>query len=304
VRFSGVPAAAGAQIERVPRLPSLLEEASESIAASLAALSPACKLTFADCGEGNAVDVLGAGWADGFTGQIDGEGGTPVGYVIVSRRSAYELCDRALGGKLDFQPGAFETAPTRIETRFISLLSSMVAEALTNAFRQISPEFSLSVSDVRQGLSLTDSPQDKILVFVAWLELDFGAGPQKAAVLLRQSAIAPMRDMLKVVEAPSNTARSSPDHVWVNRIQREVSRTHVGVSAVLEERQITLGQIASLKVGDVLKLDATVKTLVRVESEGLPLFRCEMGKRNGVLVLSLHSPIDPEEELLATLTGG
>ena len=60
----------------------------------------------------------------------------------------------------------------------------------------------------------------------------------------------------------------------------------------------TLGDIASLRAGEVLALQANAKTQVRLECNAEPLFFCDLGQADGVYTLRTDDFVDQEQELL------
>ena len=73
-------------------------------------------------------------------------------------------------------------------------------------------------------------------------------------LILPQSVINPMRPALSKVLTGDTAAR---DPKWTQQIAAEVQKAEVTLRAVLEERLLTLGEIADLKVGQIIGLDAT-----------------------------------------------
>ena len=74
-------------------------------------------------------------------------------------------------------------------------------------------------------------------------------------------------------------ARVDPE--WSGRLQAEISRTTVSLDAFLDADTLTLGQIASLKVGQILTLPKTAPSRCELRCDGKPLFRCELGQADG-----------------------
>ena len=84
----------------------------------------------------------------------------------------------------------------------------------------------------------------------------------------------------------------------IQKIQSEVSRANVDLVAVLDEQELSLGDVAGFAVGRVLGLRATPDGLLRVECNGEPLINCEIGKANGVYALRVRDFIDQEKEFM------
>jgi flagellar motor switch protein FliM len=81
------------------------------------------------------------------------------------------------------------------------------------------------------------------------------------------------------------------DPKWTQQISAEVQKARVTLRAVLEERTLTLGEIADLKIGQVLELDATPATRVKLEGNDRPLFWCHMGQAQGSYMLRVDEVI-------------
>jgi flagellar motor switch protein FliM len=115
-------------------------------------------------------------------------------------------------------------------------------------------------------------------------------------VVVPQAALTPFRQALSriVSREPAN-----PDPAWVKQISDEVQRTAVTIHAVLESTDYTLGDIADLAVGQVLKLKATPRSRVKVESSEQPLFWAYLGQNEGMHTLCIDEPIDREQEFIA-----
>src|SRR5690606_16705261 len=94
-------------------------------------------------------------------------------------------------------------------------------------------------------------------------------------VIIPQAALNPMRQTLgKVLSGDSSTR----DPRWAKQIAAEVKKTEVTLKAVLEERYLTLGEIAGLQVGQVLELQATPRSRVKLEGNNQALFWCHIGR--------------------------
>ena len=89
-----------------------------------------------------------------------------------------------------------------------------------------------------------------------------------------------------------------PDPGWAKQIQKEVTRSVVSLSAILDERPGTLGEITGFRVGDVLELKANPQSRVRVECNGERLLWCDLGKSNGVYTLRVDTFVDREQEFI------
>ncbi len=74
-----------------------------------------------------------------------------------------------------------------------------------------------------------------------------------------------------------------------------MNRAEVKLRLVMEEREITLGEAADLKVGQVLRLQASPKTRMKLESNKQPLFWCQLGQAEGGYVVKIEDPVDLDQ---------
>ena len=109
------------------------------------------------------------------------------------------------------------------------------------------------------------------------------------------SALSALR---KPLSQAAPKAAPQPDPGWAQHIRKEVTRTHVTLTAILDERPGLLAEVFDLKVGQIVELDATPQSRVRVESNGERLMWCDFGKSNGVYTLRVDSFVDREQEFM------
>ena len=114
-------------------------------------------------------------------------------------------------------------------------------------------------------------------------------------VIVPQSALTPLRQSLARVISGESNAR---DPTWTRQMRQEVQRTGVTVRAVLEEDDFTLGKIAELKVGQVLKLQSTPRSRIKLESNHQPLFWCHLGQSEGFYTVRIDELFDRDQEFI------
>ncbi len=120
-------------------------------------------------------------------------------------------------------------------------------------------------------------------------------------VILPQTALARFKPALA---RPAARKTATVDPAWAKKIGQEVGKTEVAVRAVLESKEYTLGDLANLKVGQVLAMPATLKSRVKVESSEQPLFWAYLGQADGYHTLAIDETIDQEREFLNDMLGG
>ncbi|CAN7715955.1 flagellar motor switch protein FliM [Bosea sp. BE125] len=117
-------------------------------------------------------------------------------------------------------------------------------------------------------------------------------------VVIPQTALNPIRQNLAHVHSGQSTAR---DPRWTKQIRSEVQRTEVKLSAILEERAMTLGEIGSLQIGQVIELQASPQSKIQLQCNDETVFWCQLGQRNGSYVLRIQDHANEEQEFLDDL---
>lgn len=114
-------------------------------------------------------------------------------------------------------------------------------------------------------------------------------------ILIPQAALNSVRQQLG--RDLSNDA-AVRDPAWTRQIESEIGRTEVAVKGVIEERHFALADIAELKVGGILQLQATTKTRIRLECNAEPLFWCNLGQGDGFYTLRIDESVNQEQEFI------
>lgn len=119
-------------------------------------------------------------------------------------------------------------------------------------------------------------------------------------IAIPQAVLDPMRDAL--AQDPSATIQST-DPLWAQRMKARVTRTEVTLSAVMEKRDLTLGDIARFEVGQIVELPVTPTGLIKLECEGQALFWCEIGQKDGAYTIRIEDFVDKEQEFIDDVLG-
>jgi flagellar motor switch protein FliM len=183
---------------------------------------------------------------------------------------------------------------SNIELRMAQTLFEQVAKALQASFSLVSDtKFKLERLETRMDFAIIGRRNNQAVAAKFLLQALNRGG--EMFVIIPQSALNPMRKSLSRVVSGESTGR---DPRWLKQMASEVKKTEVTLTAVLEERFLTLGEIAELKVGQVIELQATPRSRVKLESNHQGLFWCHIGQSDGAYVLKIDETIDQEKEFL------
>lgn len=181
---------------------------------------------------------------------------------------------------------------SQIELRLAQMMFEQIGKALESSFSLVSATpFRLERTETRMEFAVIGGRSNKAVEAKFMLQALNRGG--EMFIMIPQSVINPMRPQLAKVLTGDTAAR---DPRWTRQMAAEVQKAEVTLKAVLEERHLTLGEIADLKVGQVIALDATPSTRVVLEGNDRPLFWCHMGQAQGSYVLRVDEAIAQGKE--------
>jgi len=214
--------------------------------------------------------------------------------LIFDPRIVDTLVAAVFGGSAADRDASLRARPNRprtgIETSLVAELARSLGKALDKAFAQAASlelrfERLETLVDVH-ALGRRDMP-----AVAATLTIDTAGGAASLVVLLPQTLLLPMRKSLSL--DPGEEA-SAADPRWTRQMEVGVTKARIAVTAVLDELEMTLGDIADLAVGQVLNLHGAGMGRVRLESAGHEMFWCKLGQGDGRYSLEIEEPIEQD----------
>jgi flagellar motor switch protein FliM len=214
--------------------------------------------------------------------------------VGFDRDFIFTMMEVLLGADGSEPPVDEERGFSNIELRLAQAIFEQVGKALQASFALVADTpFKFERLETRMDFAVIGRRNNQSVVAKFLLQALNRGG--EMFVIIPQSVLNPMRQTLaKVLSGDSSTR----DPRWAKQIAAEVKRTEVTLKAVLEERYLSLGEIADLKVGQVLELQATPRSRVKLEGNDQALFWCHVGKAEGSYVLRVDEQVDQEQEFI------
>lgn len=211
--------------------------------------------------------------------------GTTVG-LLFDRTFVSTVVEALFGGgdELDVAP----TGPlTAVERRIAEVVAMQASEALKAGFAEVLPSsFPFDRVQGKPDLAFLGRPNAAVLV--ATLRLKTLGQVAEIDLLVARAALDGFVDRLSVLPAdePANT-----DPRWSERLESQVSRAPMSLSAVVELERMTLGSLARLRVGQLLTLPRDAATDVRLVCQGRTLFRCDLGQSAGLYTVRVDESV-------------
>ncbi|WP_246329240.1 flagellar motor switch protein FliM [Chthonobacter rhizosphaerae] len=202
----------------------------------------------------------------------------------------FSMVDVLLGADGTEPPHEEDRAFSNIELRLAKVLFVEGAQSFQSAFSAIVPvTFRIERIETRMDFAVLGRRNNPAVVGSLLLQA-LGRGGE-LFVLIPQSVLTPFRHALARV---TSSEPSSGDQKWARQFQTEVQRSAVTVNAILEELPMTLADVAAFKVGDVIELNATPRSMVRLDCNRQPLFHCLLGQADGAYTLQVEATATPD----------
>ena len=179
---------------------------------------------------------------------------------------------------------------TGIETSLVAELARSLGKALNRAFAEIA-SLELTFERLQTLIDVYALGRRDMQAVATRLTIETPAGPTNLVVLLPQTLLAPIR---KNLSFDPSIQLSTPDPGWTRQMKVGVTKAPIAVTAVLDELEMTLGEIADLAVGQVLGLHGAGMGRVRLQCAGREMFWCKLGRGEGRYSLEIEEPIEQE----------
>jgi flagellar motor switch protein FliM len=292
---------ASASIDRLPMFRTVFERAASACAQELRAfaVSPP-QLTVASVESGAAAEVFAQHDGAIAAGTLQAAGWNARLLISARRSAVFAIVEMMLGGDGSQPEYAGKRPFSKIETRIAVAFFERFAKALGASVASVAAaQFTLEAA--ANSIDFDAIGGRGTAVFGVKLNLEVLGRSGEIVIAVPQSAIAPLR---QAFSRASSKDALRPDPRWAQQIEREITKASVTLRAVLDERPMRLGEIAHLRVGQVLELKATPRTRVNLECDGERLILCQFGKSNGVYTLRVDDFVDREQEFMNEILSG
>jgi flagellar motor switch protein FliM len=138
--------------------------------------------------------------------------------------------------------------------------------------------------------------EDLIIVNMFDVSIDHGRG--RLAVYVPCAAVDPLYDQLT-----SGIVSETPDHDprWSSSLKGSVAEASITLNAELGQIEISVGDLAMLRPGNVFEMDRPRSVVV--QASGIPLFRGRWGRHGSKVGVLVEERLSPADRHLATLVG-
>ena len=288
-------------VERLPMLRVAFERTAIVCTEDLAATTEqAPQVTLVGIESGTAVDLLGAHDNQSAIGVLHAAKWNARLIACADRGAVFALVETMLGGDCSHQAQAPDRPLSRIEIGVAGAFFERVAKALESAFAGVA-DSAFAVESAAGEIDYDVIGRENDPVVVAKFGLEVAGRNGEFLIAVTRAALNPLRQVLgrtPAKEAPAADAR------WSQQMENEITRAHVMLTAVLDERMGTLGEVAGFEIGQVVELNATARGRVRLECNGERLLWCHLGKSQEKYTLRVDEHVDREQEFMNEILSG
>ncbi len=211
--------------------------------------------------------------------------------IGLDRRFVFSTMEAAYGGDASEAPLDSDRPFSSLELRIAKDVFSTVIPRLEALFSNFTP-VTFSFDKMATPLDFTILGPTDVPAVIVQLLFQVQDSGGRMFLLIPQAALYPIRRKL---ERETSAPPVVNDPHWTRKLKTGLSRTSVSLSAVLDGETMTLGEVASLKAGQILPLRSGPKSLVTLQSGEESLFMCQAGQSNGVFTLMVDAPVSEKD---------
>ena len=215
------------------------------------------------------------------------------GLMTVDSALIYSIVDVLLGGRRGTAAMRIEGRPyTTIERNLVERMLHVVLADLSAAFDPLSPvTFRFERLETNPRFATIARPGNAAIV--AKLRVDMEDRGGRVELLLPYATLEPVRELLLQMFMGEKFGR---DSIWEGHLTAELWQTEVEIKGVLDELELTLGEVMHWQEGSRLELACTPSSMVELRCGDVKMFRGQMGRRNSNIALRVNDRLirDPE----------
>jgi len=214
------------------------------------------------------------------------------GLVTVDSSLIYSGVDILLGGRRANRPVRIEGRPyTTIEQELVRRMVEVTLTDLSAAFDPISPvTFQVDRLETNPRFATIARPGNASILIRLRIDMEERGG--NLEILLPHATLEPIRDLLMQMFMGEKFGR---DSVWETYLSKEVRRTDLMMEAVLNEKQMTLGDVFNFKVGNTILFETSPDSDITLRCKGQPLLVGSLGRVRDHIAVKVKEKAKQEE---------
>ncbi len=215
-----------------------------------------------------------------------------LGLVVVDSSLIYTMVDLLFGGKKNHRDIKAEgRAHTYIEQALIKQIAEVMLSELSASFDSVSPATCVFERlESNPNFAAITRPGDAIILLKLYVDLDGRGGT--VDFMIPYATIEPIKNLLQQVFIGE---RFGSDAGWEELMLERVYGIDMPLEAVIVDKTRPLSEIAKLKVGDTIITSVKQEDDIFVRSEGVSLFKGQIGKVNEKVAINITEQVKEEK---------
>ncbi len=215
------------------------------------------------------------------------------GLVTINSELTYSIVDILLGGGKNRRSVRVEGRPfTTIEQDIIKNLCRLIMEEMTAAFNPLTPAtFRLDRLETNPRFATITRLSNPVILITLRVDIDEHGG--QIEILLPYVTLEPIKELLLQMFAGESFGGS--DMSWENHLTNELADSTVDLEAVLKTKQVTLKDLANLKVGSTLVMNHLPDEDVTLLCQDIRMAAGKLGASDNKLAISVTENVSKDD---------
>ncbi len=211
------------------------------------------------------------------------------GLIVLDPNLVFLVVDNMFGGDGRFHNRVEGRDFTATEQRIIQGLLGVIFAEYEKAWKPVFEiSFEYTRSEMNTQFANIATPAEVIVAVT--FNIEFSGASSEMHVCLPYSMVEPIREVLY---STMHSDQVSSDKRWTSLLRRQLQKAEMELVVPLGSRQITLGEIMKMKVGDIIPFP--IADLVSVNVNDAPVMKARYGVRDGQYALKIDSFVAQEE---------
>lgn len=197
------------------------------------------------------------------------------GLMTIDSSLIYSIVDVLLGGRRGTAAMRIEGRPyTTIEQTLVERMISVVLKDMCGAFEPLSPvNFTFDRLETNPRFATIARPPNAAVLIKLRVDMEDRGG--RLEVLFPYATLEPIRELLLQRFMGEKFGR---DTIWETHLATELWRADVELQAVVDELNMSLGDVMNLEVGQTLVLNKTPADEIVLKCGDVPMLSGQIGR--------------------------
>ena len=204
------------------------------------------------------------------------------GLLTVDSALTYSIVDVLLGGRRGTAAMRIEGRPyTTIERNLVERMISVVLNDLSATFDPLSP-VTFHFERLETNPRFATIARHANAAVLARLRVDMEDRGGRLELLLPYATLEPVRELLLQMFMGEKFGR---DSIWETHLTGELWQTEVKIDAVLDEFNLSLGDVLDWKVGTHIELNCKPTSSIALRCGDIEMLKGQMGRKSGLIAV-------------------